>query len=56
MSKWIVIILLAIGAWLFYDYGVDFIAKVNTTVNKANSSMERDANSVNNAIKYNNSN
>ena len=56
MSKWIVIALLALAGWLFFQYGVDFVVKVNQTVNKANSSMERDVNSVNNALEYNRSN
>jgi len=56
MSKWIVFILLGLGVYLFWNYGIDFIQKVNTTVNKANSSMERDVNSINKAIEYNKSN
>ncbi len=56
MTKWIVFILLGLGIWLFWNYGVDFISKVNTTVNNANSSMERGINNVNQAIEYNNNN
>ena len=56
MSKWIVIVLLAVAGWLFFQYGVDFVVKVNQTVNKANTSIERDANSVNNALEFNRSN
>ena len=54
MNKLVIIILIALGIWAFYQYGVDFVAKVNSTVDKANSSMKTDVNNINSAIKYNN--
>lgn len=54
MTKWVIIILLIVAGYLFYDYGVEFVSKVNTTVTKTNSSMDRNVNDVNKAIEYNN--
>lgn len=40
MQKWIIILLIALGCYLAYDQAVSFVAKVNTTVGKANNSMQ----------------
>ena len=53
MQKWVIILLIALGCYLVFDQVTSFVGKVNTTVGKANNSMEREATSVNQASDYN---
>lgn len=52
MQKWAIIILIALGCYLVFDQVASFVGKVNTTVGKANSSMEREVNSLQQTADY----
>ncbi len=48
IPKWLIALIVIIaGCWVI-SQAVDFFGKVNTTVNKANQSIERDATSLQN--------
>lgn len=53
MQKWAIIILIALGCWFVFDQVTSFVGKVNTTVGKANSSMQREQGSLNQVNDYN---
>jgi len=46
MQKWAIIILIALGCYFVFDQVTSFVGKVNTTVGKANNSMEREQGSI----------
>lgn len=52
MPKWLIaLIVVVVGGWII-SQTADFVGKVNTTVNKANSSMNQTQQSVSSIGKY----
>lgn len=52
IPKWLIVLIAIIVGWWVIAQTVDFVGKVNTTVNKANSSMNQTQQSVSSIGKY----
>ncbi len=46
IPKWLIALIVIIAGYWVLTQAIDFFGKVNTTVNKANQSIERDATSL----------
>lgn len=42
MPRWVIILVMVLFGWFILNQVTSFVSKVGTTVNKANTSMERD--------------
>lgn len=52
MPKWLIVLIAVVVGWWVITQTADFIGKVNTTVTKANSSMNQTQQSVQSVGKY----
>ncbi len=46
IPKWVIVLIVVIAGCWFINQATSFVSKVNTTVGKANSSMEREQNTL----------
>lgn len=52
MPKWLLILIAIVACWWVITQSTEFIGKVNTTVNKANSSMNQSQSDLQSIGKY----
>jgi len=53
IPKWVIAVIAIIACWWIFNQVTSFAGKVNTTIDKANSSMSREQTNINQVNSYN---
>lgn len=52
MPKWLIVLIIVVAGWWVITQTIEFVGKVGTTVDKANSSMTNSQNNLKSIGKY----